>query len=314
MTTPRMHHYVPESYQCGFLTSDSKNIAFFDMRTGKSSRTNPLNMVKERDLYTMEDPPEGKKATFIENPILSDVDGTYARLLKSILDKSISDEGRKDLSVFLGYLRSRTPSYFKVIDGMSRDFLAKEIYEKILKDPLKLQAALEANFDMSSVEGFTAQAGELLSIEKDGVLKIFLGTAESTAQLILESGWEILIANTGAFITSDHPFCPIEDEYVFVGQGRREKKRYFMVPLSSKLALRISDSQQEITFTNMSEDGVAEINEAIAYCADRWLLGESEENLIAAHQRAVKLRYDEDRMAQAIKVVEAMTGRPQPKD
>lgn len=314
MTTPRMHHYVPETYQYGFLTSDHKTVAFYDMRTENSSKTKPLNIVKERDLYTMDVPPQGRRATFIENPILSGVDGTYARLLEKVLDRNISDEIRKELSVFLGYLRSRTPSYFKVIEGMSRDFLAKEIYESILRDPLRLQEALEADFDVSSLEGFTAQAGELLSIKKDGVLSIFLGVAENTAKLIFESGWEILIASSGAFITSDHPFCPIEDECVFVGQGRSETKRYFMVPLSSKLALRISGSHQGVSFTNLSKDGVAEINEAVAYCADRWLLGESEENLKAAHQRAVKLRNSEYKMAQAIKVTEVMTGRPQPRD
>lgn len=311
MTTPRMHHYVPETYQYGFLTPDNKKIAFYDMRTGNSNKTNPLNLVKERDLYTMDVPPEGRKATFIENPILSYVDGTYARLLEKVIEKNISDEVRQELSVFLGYLRSRTPSYFKAIEGVSRDYLAKEIYEGIIKDPLKLKEALAADFDVSSVEAFTAQAEKLLSIEKDGVLSIFLGVAESTAKLIFESGWEVLIASSGAFITSDHPFCPIEDEYVFVGQGRRETKRYFMVPLSSKLALRISGSHQGVNFTNLSMEEVAEINEAVAYCADRWLLGESEESLKAAHQKAVKLRNAEDKMSRAIKVIEAMTGRPQ---
>lgn len=313
MTKPRMHHYVPESYQKGFLKPESKMIAFLDMNTGKLDQTSPLNMVKERDLYTMDAPPLGRETTFIENPMLSKVDGTYPELLEKLTEGRFSNDDRRALSVFLGYLRSRTPSYFKAIEVLGRDHLAKNMYEKFLKDDAKAQEAREVGFDMSSVEAFSEEVAPLLSLEKDGVLSIFLNVAESAADLIFDSSWEVLIAGEDSFITSDSPFCRVWDLNVYVGQGRKESKKYFMVPLSSKLALRISKGGQADKFSNLNKAQVREVNEAIAYCAERWLLGSAEELLEDARSRASAFKEKEKLWERAGEVIRTMTGKPVPR-
>lgn len=310
MVKPRMHHYVPESYQKGFLKPSSQMIAFLDMKSGKLDHTNPLNMVKERDLYTMGFPPDGRDTTFIENPLLSSVDGTYPFLLEKLRANSFSETDRRSLSVFLGYLKSRTPSYFKTIEASARDNLVRDTYSKLLNDGVKAKEATDAGFDISSVEAFSEEVAPLLSLEKDGVLSVFLAVAESSAELIFESSWEILISGEGSFITSDNPFCRIWDLHVYVGKKQRESKKYFMVPLSSELALRISAAGQMDRFSVLDKVAVDEVNEAIAYCADRWLLGSAEENLKSAHIRAAEFKKREELWERADQVLQAITGEP----
>lgn len=66
----------------------------------------------------------------------------------------------------------------------------------------------------------------------------------------------------------------------------RGVKGSFIVPLSSSLCLELGVSEQPLEFVPLSVDQVHEVNEIIAHCADRRILGSNFDDLDQAFLRA----------------------------
>jgi hypothetical protein len=290
MSIPKRHHYLSISYQDGFTDETDGKISFINLKNGDRKRGFPINLAKENYLYTMSNPPPGSSSTFIENPILSDIDGSYPVLRDKLLAGGITPAERMELSIFVAHLRTRVPLYFEVVKEVGSDVIVKSLYEKFSGDSDLLTKANEAEFDMTSLESFSEDASPIIfqNYEKDAVLRSFLNVAKDLSQFINDSNWDVLIAEQGAFITSDRPVCKAWDEFAYVDQGRTESFKYFIVPLSSKLCLRMSGSGGAYKTVNLQLDEVEEINSTIAYCAGNWLFGESLDVLERAHESSVK--------------------------
>lgn len=184
MTRPKQHHYLPESYQYQFVDSDDR-IYFLDKTSGQVKKTIPKSFGKEKDLYTLEKPPEGKQPTYIENPTLSDIDGTYPELVKKLEGEGFSALDKRNLASYLGYLRNRTPAYFKLIEQISHEVVLKNIYQEVILDDEKLKVYQnEALFDMSSEEAFVEEAINHMGTDKDHILNTFLRLSPRFTELI----------------------------------------------------------------------------------------------------------------------------------
>lgn len=292
MNIPIKHHYLSISYQNGFVDAADGKISFINLKSGERKRGFPINLAKEKYLYTMTSPPLGSSPTFIECPTLSNIDGSFPGLREKLLAGGISSTERMDLSIFVAHLRARVPFYFELIKEVGSELMIKKLYEIFSGDSELLARAKEAEFDMTSLASFSEDASPILfqNYEKDLVLSTFLNVARELSKFVNDLNWDVLIADQGSFITSDRPFCKAWDEFVHVDQGRSESFKYFIVPLSSNLCLRMSGSGGACTRINFGLKEVEEINSTIAYCAGGWLFGESHDILERAHAGAVKLK------------------------
>ncbi|MDQ7733649.1 DUF4238 domain-containing protein [Halomonas sp. SpR1] len=293
MTRPKQHHYLPESYQYQFVDSDNR-IHFLDKISGRVQKTIPKSFGKEKDLYTLEKPPEGKQPTYIENPTLSGVDGNYPELVKKLEGEDFSALDKRNLARYLGYLRNRTPSYFKLIEQVSQEVSLKDIYQEVVLDDEKLKLYQnEALFDMSSEEAFVEQAINHIGTDKDHILNTFLRSSPEFAELIDCCDWDVMISRSIPFISSDKAFAKAEDELFFVDQGRTIYKRYFLIPLSSSICLRLSGDNSRLSKRIVADEEILDVNECISYCAERWIIGSSEEVLLNSHNASKALLAEE---------------------
>ena len=285
MTRPKQHHYLPESYQEHFV--DSENRIYFLDKTSSPvvvKKTIPKSFGKEKDLYTQEKPPEGELPTHIENPLLSDIDGTYPQLLKKLAGEGFSAFDRRDLARYLGYQRNRTPSYLKLIEQVSHEVVLKGIYQDVIKDPERLKIYQnEALFDMSSEESFIQEALDNMNSDKDHNLRMFLILSPKFAQLIECANWDVMISDSIPFISSDIAFAKAEDEIFLVKKNAIIYKNYLLMPLSSSICLRLSGEMSKFSKRIITEKEVIDVNECIAYCAEKWIFGSAEEVLLNSY-------------------------------
>ncbi|EOS8318810.1 DUF4238 domain-containing protein [Vibrio parahaemolyticus] len=293
MTRPKQHHYLPESYQEQFVNSDNR-IFFLDKNSGKVNKTSPKSFGKEKDLYTLDVPPEGKLPTYIENPFLSDIDGTYPDLIRKLKKGVFLASDKIMLAHYLGYLRNRTPSYFRLIEEVSHEVVLKGIYQEVIKDSDKLSVYQnEALFDMSSEESFVQEAINHISTDKDHIINTFLRLSPKFTELIESCNWEVLVSDTIPFISSDKAFAKAEDGYYLVNENKTIYKRYFLIPLASSICLKLSGDESKFSKRVLTKSEVLDVNECISYCAERWIIGSSEEILVSSYLASETLLADE---------------------
>lgn len=285
MTRPKQHHYLPESYQEHFV--DSENRIYFLDKTSSPvvvKKTIPKSFGKEKDLYTQETPPEGQLPTHIENPFLSDIDGTYPELLKKLAGEGFSAFDRRNLARYLAYQRNRTPAYFKLIEQVSHEVALKSIYQEVIKDPEQLKVYQnDALFDMSSEESFIQEALNHMNSDKDHILSMFLNLSPKIAEMIECANWDVMISDSIPFISSDKAFAKAEDAFFLVEKNATIYKRYFLIPLSSSICLRLSGEKSKFSKRIITEEEVIDVNECIAYCAKKWIFGSTEEVLLNSY-------------------------------
>lgn len=293
MTKPKQHHYLPESYQNQFVDSDGR-IFFLDKNSGRVQKTTPYSFGKEKDLYTLENPPVGKQPTYIENPMLSNIDGTYPALIKKLEEEDFSALDKSDLANYLGYQRNRTPTYFKLIEQVSHEVFLKNLYQKFISDDELLNICQnEALFDMSSEEAFIEQAISHMDTDKSHILNMFLALSPKFTELIKSCDWDVMISRSIPFISSDTVFARNEDEYLFLDQEKPIYKRYFLIPLSSSICLKLSGNNSNFSKRVVTDEEILDVNECISYCAERWIIGSSEEVLLNAYNASNALLVEE---------------------
>lgn len=278
MDKPKRHHYLPESYQKGFWDERTRKIYFVDIDSGKRAATDPKNIGLEKHLYRFDTPVEGVSDTAIENPLLSTLDGRFVGALRN-LRGDFNDDDRQSLAIALAFLRFRTPTMFRAIEMQATDFFLSEIK----KDPSKVAEAAEIGIDLNDISAFMASTSDMFQVAKDLVLSVFLKSSVEFAYVLVGMGWRVYTADTGKFITSDKPFSAVEGPGPFTSHG---VKGSFIVPLSSSLCLELGVSEQPLEFVPLSVGQVHEVNEIIAHCADRRILGSNFDDLDQAFLRA----------------------------
>lgn len=288
MNKPKRHHYVPESYQKQFWDDSLERIFFLDKTTGKKGGTNPINLCVKTNLYTMESALDGLSLTEIENPLLSELDGRYISAIEDIWPRKKEAIDRVTLSVFIAFLRCRTPSFIEGFSEFCSVQKQKELYDHICKSVSLVEQAKSYGINTSSLDTFTSEISNFgPTLNKDGSLTGFLASAIYNSFWIASQSWRVLLSVDGEFITSDKPFTTVDEEHE--GNGANHVERFFIVPLSSHVCLEIGYGKKELQVELATDLEIQEINMAVAYCADRWLLGRSSELLKSMYEKLVEL-------------------------
>lgn len=280
VSVPKRHHYVPESYQKLFWDSASEKIFFLDKKDGEVKGSNPKNLCVEKDLYTIESPLDGISPTEIENPLLSNLDGRYTESLKSLISGHHTDEHRQTISVFLAFLRCRTPSFMDGLKESASSYIQKELFEKIRDSEVSSALAISVGIDVSDYNSFADSLSSVApTINKDGLLTGFLACSIQMSFWIAFQNWRIILSDEGNFVTSDKPFTLVDEEIDESGNLRR----ICYVPLSSHSCLELGACNESLLIERANNCEIEEINSAIAYCSERWILGRDKAILQSAY-------------------------------
>ncbi|WP_193452906.1 DUF4238 domain-containing protein [Pseudomonas nitroreducens] len=266
MNKPKNQHYVPQSYQEKFAHPDSGKLYFCDKNDGILKPLNPRNLLSENYLYNIEYEDDEISAYTIEKSILSPLDGRYNKAISDLKGENpILD--KMTLAIYLGFLRRRTPTSINEIKSRIDEAILKGIYSFIQTNPEAAAKAMEVGIETDDFQKFSESLNGI-EASKDPALAAFLLISSMTAEDFYESRWTVLISEGSIFISSDTPVCcAVFDE------GDGNEIEYFIIPLSSTLALQIDRESGEDSIATVTEEKIVEINKTVAFCANRWLIG-----------------------------------------
>lgn len=311
MSKPRKHHYLPISYQEQFVNLESGLIYALQLKTDEIKPISPYSFGKKTDLYKVKNPSEGKIDTYIENPYLSEIDGTYPSLIRKLKAKEFSVDDRIKLSLYLSHQRNRTPAYFNIMQGLYKREKMRKFYNSIINNENERKSFEEAGFDLTTFDNFDF---EIPDADNDILLPSFLRLSHTFAKIIENTNWEIISSGKETFITSDAAFVHSYDEFRDEYSGVIRAKSYYLFPLSSNMCLRLCGEGNGLVFRESFSGEVDDINEAIAYGALDWLRGSNPEVIRnaagMAQQRKKEVEAEEARREKIDRVLRWLTSDP----
>ncbi|WP_447828963.1 DUF4238 domain-containing protein [Aeromonas hydrophila] len=281
MSTPKNHHYIPQSYQLLF-SLDGKNLFYMDK---KSSRivgpAGPRNFCSESLLYSLtgETSKEFDSPTFIENPILSTIDGTFATEVGKLIsdDPDKTDISLYNLSRFFGFLSARYPNLINEFqDGFDRALIG-EILKHARGNEVAKKKAQDMGLDLNDDSLFE---GLSFSESRNITLVKMIENAEENAACIHDSmGWLFLYSFETDVLLCDHPFI-IKDEPIVIDKLLSHGDKYIiLIPLSRQLCLVLSSVKSDIKHTYINSSQAMAINDLIINNAERWVIGPTKESI-----------------------------------
>ncbi len=243
------HHYIPNSSYLKNFTDNSGKVWVLD-GNDRIYGTNPANIFKENNFYTITLKKGGGGSLIVENT-LANIESAYANIFREKIAKNLplSDQERATISFFLAALYLRTKS--------KREELRKG-FKNLQNQLTKIKSMFENNeqarrvsapipsdsgdiiFTMSDLAKLNEDLNELHTIS-------IAETLPQIAQIIFDMKWCFLkIKNTNdVFLSSDNPFRILRPESIkkygpcALGSvpGFQYNDAEITFPLSSKIAL-----------------------------------------------------------------------------
>ena len=279
------HHYLSQAFLSGF-TDDNGTIWMFDRKTNRISLTAPRVIAAENDLYAFTGA-DGATRRDIETNLFKLVDGPIRPILRKIATRQdLSEKELDDLSLFVGFLRVRTPAGIDEIEQAARGFANKvnpfrsreyvqeriENYERDTGQPLGMTAD-------EMVEMFTSERYEIVP-ERGHLLVLMCEMGLKLATHLRGLDWTILVASQARqFIVSDYPFVivpPPGHDVALTGVGVLSQGAVKYVALSAKLCLEMGGLGTQLSYRSASGAEVRKINCWTACNSERFVFGGNE--------------------------------------
>lgn len=281
MSNPKNHHYIPQSYQLLF-SLDRKNLFYLDKKDSRIiGPAGPRNFCSENFLYSLTG--EAAKAsdspTWIENPMLSTIDGTFAtevgKLISDNPDKT--DVSLYNLSRFFGFLSARHPSLINEFQDRFDRALIGEMLKHAKGDEAAKKKAQEMGLDLNDDSLFE---GLSFSESRNMTLVKMMENAQENAACIHDCmGWLFLYSFEADVLLCDQPFI-IKDDPIVIDQLFRVGDEYIiLIPLSRQLCLALSSVKSDIKHTYINSSQAMAINDLIIDNAERWVIGPTKESI-----------------------------------
>jgi len=265
MNEPRKHHYLPKFYLRNFASVDEKLMQAD--RTGRvfGTSVDDAGAIKDFHRLDYEDADE-----FAFEKGLASLEGVLAALLSRVLSSDrISETDRETVVFFAAHLRMRVPPVHKHVERLLQSAVRSSLHL------LERQGALP-----SRPEGLDDSWSDSVNIliANWKCLEMMFRLAADEDHLAFLSGMHISLLRAPSdsyFLTSDQPVSIFEpydtDQYAASYSPAVE----FTLPLSAKLALQFRRAQMPqrgtIEASDITSDGVNEINRRTVIMADRWV-------------------------------------------
>lgn len=273
MSSPKLHHHLPKSYQDGFCSEG--RLVVFDRVTGRFRRDQPKNVAAITHDYTIYRA-GGVKDIRVEE-FLARIDGAAVPIAQKLRARiPLTADERQSFAWYLAYFFARVPRFERWLNEhetakrklFDREHLRSpaQLQEMIDKAPLTDAERAEANaelmFQMLKSEEYK------VAIDHNGRVKLLVDTGIELMPRIHDLFW--VIGHAGAdsqFITTDNPL--FEDS---TGQ-------LVTFPVAADTALLMMTPPGDRTH-NYDKDVPAEIvhatNIAAARASERLILGRDE--------------------------------------
>jgi hypothetical protein len=276
MTSPKLHHHLPQSYQEGFCHDG--RIVVFDRVTGRFRRDQPKNVAAITHDYTIYRD-GGVKDTRVE-AFFARIDGTAVPIAKKLrAGVSLTADERQSFAWYLAYFAARVPRFERWLNEhetatrklFDREHLRSpaQLQEVIDKAPLtgaeRAGANAELMFQMLKSEEYT------VAIDHNGRVKVLVEAGIDLMPKVHDLFWIVGHASDGSeFITTDNPL--FEDS----------TGTLVTFPLAADTALLMMPMNADRRH-NYDKDVPAEIvhatNLAAARASERLVLGRNESYL-----------------------------------
>jgi hypothetical protein len=282
---PKRHHYLPQFYLEGF--SVEGRLFIYDEPRSQLRPGRATNTAVRGHYYSFINEQGGKDPSIEES--LARIEGravpTFGALRRC---QALSPEDRYNLSIFLGFLRCRTPAFERSVNEVLTG-LAEVVIRKNLEEP---------NADKI----FGAPPAELTACLESGGFELEAHPNERISQMIdfsrdlgkdfFVSNWTVL--HTGAksaFVTCDNPFAIISPNrrsndigFQRYGIGSPEVTTSF--PLSSHECLLMSGVGGTLRHASASKEQVRRINLATIAETEELAVARDEVHLRSLIKRA----------------------------
>ncbi|HYM12367.1 MAG TPA: DUF4238 domain-containing protein [Bryobacterales bacterium] len=288
------HHYLSQAFLTGF-TDDDGNIWMLDRKTSRISLTAPRVIASEKDLYAFTGA-DGTTRRDIETNLFRLVDGPIRPILRKLAARQdMSEKELADLSLFVGFLRVRTPAGIDEIEQASRGlanrvnpFRSKEYVEEWIKNYERDTGQAVGMAADEIVEVFTSGRYQIVP-ERGHLLVLMCKMGQKLAMQLRALDWTFLVApQARQFIVSDYPFVivpPSGHDGALTGVGILSQGAVKYVALSAKLCLKMGDVGTRVSYQSASSAEVRRINCWTARNSERFVFGGCE----ALLQRVIKI-------------------------
>lgn len=294
MPPPKRHHYLPVFYQEGFCSDGF--LWIYDRKENRFRRDQPVNTGVIGKYYTF-DTASGEESAAVEEFLAQWVDTPAKNAIDKIVRGGpLSARERSDFSLFLSFLRVRTPDFekeYKVsMKAMGEGLFRRMCYDDERSDRMlrKMDPVQIVGREMGFQEFKDFMFSQVEAVPtKLGWLDVMRETAVRSAKVLFSMRWTLLAAPAGtAFITSDNPFTVIPPPGV-AAAGFATPRAIKIVPLTSTAALGIGDPEEdfECEIREVPEKTVAAINDAVATGCDRFILSPGNDEGRALLERVV---------------------------
>lgn len=300
MTTPKRHHYLPQSYLNGFARDGL--LAVYDRQTSEYRNQTPKNTAVQKDFYTIQDD-AGTKHTDIES-FLSIVEGAAQPVIGTLSQgKLISATEKVNLSVFIAMLMTRTPEFEetqrRLLESFTR-YRAKLVFHSVeqtqrILDHHRSKHPNAGNVTAESFHEFVQDERYDIEVSRSRTLQSMMQLGETLWQYFAQMNWIVFHPPSDtSFITTDAPFVPIPPRsdgtspYAnLVGVALPGVRKF--VPLSNRALLLMLDKGDELGHVTISRAQVRGLNLMMAVSSFRYVIA-SEEALLRSVVKKSRLQ------------------------
>lgn len=296
MTEARGHHYVSQCYLKRFTHNGSKNSKLFvlDLASGRRFASAPKNVAKQRDFNTIEGRPAGElenRLAGFENEVNKALD---------VIERARTMEDQEAWMHVLNLAAMFAVRNPRMRDGMER--FQAQIAKVTMSMVLSSREMYESQMKQARAGGHVAQESkatydEVREFFERGEYSIKVANAqhiftefnvfEDVLRTLVARKWALCIApaDSGGFITSDHPICLMSSDGSPsalrrpVGHGLTETTVLF--PITRDLAA-MGTFENEDQVVTLSHDGVAAMNGFVIRHAERQVYAADEKFLVNA--------------------------------
>jgi hypothetical protein len=280
-------HYLPRCYLDSFTSA--KRLHVFDRATGKLRRDSPKNVAGITDYYILTTE-SGEREESVEHGLLADIEGAAAPVLRRLANcEVISDHEHDVAATFLAFLCTRIPAFEETYAELNNQ-IGQEFFRRAAGTPERAEQFLARHrktFPYSVAEFCDFVNSEALSFPPDKSERIRL-MIELAAPLIVAfknmDWWLWRARDTRRFITSDAPFGLLPLPGALPAYGELSPNVLRFVSISSEVCLMLADRKGATPFLgakDLDDDGVREVNAAIALGAVRLVIARDRDELEA---------------------------------
>lgn len=305
---PKRHHYIPQFFLERFCRDGI--VWLFDRDVGEFRGQQPINTAVIKDYYTFADE-DGNKNLEVE-ALLSRLESD-ARIVLAKVDqrRTLDEEDRQHLALFVAFQASRVPDFEKTVNEMA-DHLIKHVGKMSFATPERADALLDAferdrpqaePIDRERFREFILSNEYKIETHRSYVIALMLQVALEQARLFTLMNWFVFVPpSKKTYVLSDTPLsilAPRRQQAAWMGVGILTPGATKIVPLGPGACLVMGDRGEAFDYREVSEGLVREANLVTTDRCDRFVFARDELHLrslvaatgIAARKRGPRIKF-----------------------